>query len=296
MKWLVDNFLSYLENDAIVYNNKQYTYQNLYDQVLDFSQGFLKDVERGEVVAIVGDYSFNSIALMLALYENNNIVVPIAATVELEINDRAREAYCDKSINVETLKIERIKNSLNKHNMIDILQKKSESGLILFSSGSTGKPKAMVHSLDNLINSYQDKRVKKVNMLIFLMFDHIGGLNTMFNALSMGNNLVLPKDKSAEGVCSLIEEYKIKVLPSSPTFLNLIFPSIIVRFLSSLFSVIWFWWSIIGRILLAAANPWFMAIFKVAKDLTGWYANIIAARNEKKLLILISSLIINLPE
>jgi acyl-coenzyme A synthetase/AMP-(fatty) acid ligase len=222
MKWLVDNFLSYLENDAIVYNNKQYTYQNLYDQVLDFSQGFLKDVERGEVVAIVGDYSFNSIALMLALYENNNIVVPIAATVELEINDRAREAYCDKSINVETLKIERIKNSLNKHNMIDILQKKSESGLILFSSGSTGKPKAMVHSLDNLINSYQDKRVKKVNMLIFLMFDHIGGLNTMFNALSMGNNLVLPKDKSAEGVCSLIEEYKIKVLPSSPTFLNLI--------------------------------------------------------------------------
>ncbi len=39
--------------------------------------------------------------------------------------------------------------------MIDNLKEKNSSGLILFSSGSTGKPKAMVHNLDNLIDSYQ---------------------------------------------------------------------------------------------------------------------------------------------
>jgi acyl-coenzyme A synthetase/AMP-(fatty) acid ligase len=36
------------------------------------------------------------------------------------------------------------------------------SGLILFSSGSTGKPKAMIHDLDNLIDSYKVKKGKKL--------------------------------------------------------------------------------------------------------------------------------------
>ena len=51
--------------------------------------------------------------------------------------------------------------------------------------------------------------------------------------------------------------------------------------------------SIIGRTLFAPDTPCCMAIFKVAKDLTGWYANIIAARNEKKLLTSSSLLKIN---
>ena len=53
---------------------------------------------------------------------------------------------------------------------------------------------------------------------------------------------------------------------------------------------------ITGNILFAADNPCLIDIFKVAKDLTGWYANIIAARNEKKLLISISSFKISFPE
>jgi acyl-coenzyme A synthetase/AMP-(fatty) acid ligase len=61
-----------------------------------------------------------------------------------------------------------------------------------------------------------------MNMLVFLMFDHIGGLNTVFNALCMGACLIIPKIKDAKTICELIEKYKIMVLPSSPTFLNLI--------------------------------------------------------------------------
>ena len=51
-----------------------------------------------------------------------------------------------------------------------------------------------------------------------------------------------------------------------------------------------------GKILPAADRPWLTMIFNVERDLTGWYANIIAARNEKKLFTLSSLLAINFPE
>ena len=59
-------------------------------------------------------------------------------------------------------------------------------------------------------------------MLVFLMFDHIGGINTMLNILSTGATMIIPQNRNADDVCKLINEYKIAVLPASPTFLNLI--------------------------------------------------------------------------
>ena len=106
--------------------------------------------------------------------------------------------------------------------MIETLQNENSSGLILFSSGSTGKPKAMIHNFDNLINHYQDKKERSINMILFLMFDHIGGLNTLLNILSIGATTIIPENRNADDICRLTQEYKIKVLPSSPTFLNLI--------------------------------------------------------------------------
>ena len=61
-----------------------------------------------------------------------------------------------------------------------------------------------------------------MNMLVFLMFDHIGGINTMLNILSTGATMIIPQNRNADDVCKLINEYKIAVLPASPTFLNLI--------------------------------------------------------------------------
>ena len=54
------------------------------------------------------------------------------------------------------------------------------------------------------------------------MFDHIGGLNTMLSCLSMGVTMVFPENRDPEDVSSIIERYKVNVLPASPTFLNLI--------------------------------------------------------------------------
>jgi acyl-CoA synthetase (AMP-forming)/AMP-acid ligase II len=60
-----------------------------------------------------------------------------------------------------------------------------------------------------------------MNFLVFLMFDHIGGLNTLFNCLSMGVSITIPQNRNPSDISELIQKNSINVLPASPTFLNL---------------------------------------------------------------------------
>ena len=222
MNKMVDKFK---DNDqtAIIYDGKKYSYNELYIKIKEI-ENFIKDkIKSGEVVAILADYSFVSIALFFALYENKNIIAPITSTSQKEIDGKVKESFSTKIINLENenLVITNIKSEAS-HKIINDLQTSKCAGLILFSSGSTGAPKAMIHNLDTLVDSYGDKKQKQINMLVFLMFDHIGGINTMLNILSMNATMIIPQNRNADDICQLIEEYKIAVLPSSPTFLNLI--------------------------------------------------------------------------
>ena len=222
MNKMVDKFK---DNDqtAIIYDRKKSSYNELNIKIKEIDS-FIKDkIKSGEVVAILADYSFVSIALFFALYENKNIIAPITSTSKKEIDGKVKESFSTKIINLENenLVITNIKSEAS-HKIINDLQTSKCAGLILFSSGSTGAPKAMIHNLDTLVDSYGDKKQKQINMLVFLMFDHIGGINTMLNILSMNATMIIPQNRNADDICQLIEEYKIAVLPSSPTFLNLI--------------------------------------------------------------------------
>jgi acyl-coenzyme A synthetase/AMP-(fatty) acid ligase len=79
----------------------------------------------------------------------------------------------------------------------------------------------MVHNLENLLSNYEAKKTKDMNFLVFLMFDHIGGLNTLFNCLSMGVSITIPDNRNPDDISRLIQKNSINVLPASPTFLNL---------------------------------------------------------------------------
>ena len=222
MNKMVDKFKDNAQI-AIIYDGKKYSYNELYIKIKEI-ESFIKDkIKSGEVVAILADYSFVSIALFFALYENKNIIAPITSTSQKEIDGKVKESFSTKIINLENenLVITNIKSEAS-HKIINDLQTSKCAGLILFSSGSTGAPKAMIHNLDTLVDSYGDKKQKQINMLVFLMFDHIGGINTMLNILSMNATMIIPQNRNADDICQLIEEYKIAVLPSSPTFLNLI--------------------------------------------------------------------------
>lgn len=223
MSFLLDKFESFGGKTALVFDEISYSYGDFVKQIEIYKKTLDKNQIDSKVVAILGDYSFYNLALFFALQESKNIIIPITTTLKKAQDEYLEEAFCQ--ICMQASKDNLLISSLNQtgsHDMIEDLKNKNLSGLILFSSGSTGKPKAMIHNLDNLIDSYRDKKAKSMNMLVFLMFDHIGGLNTVFNALSMGATLIIPKEKDAKNICALIEKYKIVVLPSSPTFLNLI--------------------------------------------------------------------------
>ncbi len=93
-------------------------------------------------------------------------------------------------------------------------------GLIIFSSGSTGSPKAILHDFVSLLEKFRKVRQKKTT-LTFLLFDHIGGIDTLFNTLASGGTMVTVPNRDPETVSRALEKYRVHTLPASPTFLNL---------------------------------------------------------------------------
>ena len=223
MNWIIEKISEGTDKTAVIFKEKGYSYDTLYQSICKDYERVKSSFNSGEVVAIVSDYSFASISLFFALQENHNIIVPITTKVQTEIDDRIAVAGCDYivSIDGDEWSFEKREHSDEPHQLVASLQNEAHAGLILFSSGSTGKPKAMIHNLDNLIDTYKDKRGKRLVFLIFLMFDHIGGLNTLLNCLSMNVAMVFPETREPDHVAHLIEKYKVNILPASPTFLNL---------------------------------------------------------------------------
>jgi acyl-CoA synthetase (AMP-forming)/AMP-acid ligase II len=220
----IEKLSLYKEKIAIIDSEREISYSDLVKNISNFNLKLEKlNVISGEVVFILGDYSFDSISLFFSLALNGNIIVPITSDNEKEINERIDVAQPDWLFNLNSNTEKKIEysNKLERHHLLDSLTESKSSGLILFSSGSTGKPKAMVHNLENLLSNYIDKKGKEMNFLVFLMFDHIGGLNTLFNCLSMGVIITIPQNRNPNDIAQLIEKHKINILPSSPTFLNL---------------------------------------------------------------------------
>jgi acyl-coenzyme A synthetase/AMP-(fatty) acid ligase len=96
-----------------------------------------------------------------------------------------------------------------------------DPGLVLFSSGSTGKSKAALHNFALLLEKFQIRR-KSMVTLTMLMLDHIGGLNTLLYILSNAGTVVVVDSRTPDEVCSVIARHQVELLPTSPTFLNLL--------------------------------------------------------------------------
>ena len=233
MSFLLERFRDNADKIAIIDDGKSYTYGELLEGILDLSSTTLKDI-KNKVVAIIGGYSFYNIALFLALYENKNIIVPLVECNETALKESMADIKINAGIlefpnlefpNLEFPNLEFLETNDKKHAIIENLFRQNHAGLVLFSSGSTGKPKAMIHDLDTLISSFEAKKPRKLNMLLFLLFDHIGGINTLLNILATLSTAIIPRQRNSDEICALIEKYKVSVLPSNPTFLNLILMS-----------------------------------------------------------------------
>lgn len=202
---------------AIIDNDVEFSYANLSDKIFEFSK-FLKQngVKPGEIVAMRGKYSFENIALFLALYQNKNIIALLP-------NQSQINSYLNSSNSNKLITCERDIINLNPQISEQITTKlKGQSGLILFSSGTLGVPKAILHSLDRLIQSHKGKKERNLKVLLFLLFDHIGGINSLLLGLCGGLTLIIPKDFTPQNICENIEKFGVNILPTTPSFLNLL--------------------------------------------------------------------------
>ena len=206
---------------AIITDEYEYSFSDIYDEYNRVRDILDKNgIEKGNVVSVIAEFTPTSIAYMLGLIERDVIVVPISKTIK-SIEDYIRVSETEFVIDLSCNEVIRKTDNTVSHPLLRELVGRGNPGLILFSSGTTGEPKAALHDLSYLMEKFK-KPGKRLSTVTFLLFDHIGGFNTMMHSLSSGSMIVTLKDRSPEEVCKLIEKYKIELLPTSPTFINMI--------------------------------------------------------------------------
>jgi long-chain acyl-CoA synthetase len=224
--YFIDIMRSSPQHEAVVSSSLSITYQQLLDKIAYF-ENWLQEhqVPKGAVVSFDGDYSASAIALFLALANNHNIVVPLSTDSKAhfdEFRDIAQTEY-DIALGTDNTVLHKTGRVAN-HQHYDMLKQEDAPGLVLFSSGSTGKSKGIVQNLSKLMSKFTVPR-KALRMLIFLQLDHIGGVNSLLYALANKGTVIVARDRSPTKVCEAIEQFKAQVLPTSPTFLNLLLMS-----------------------------------------------------------------------
>ncbi len=180
-------------------------------------------VQPGEVVCLEGDSLPEVCALLLALIENQNVIVPLTSAAFAQREEFHRIAQVQVSFRTGGDRQERWERFPVRagHPLLKQLRDSGQSGLVLFSSGSAGEPKAAVHRVDRLLEKFRTPR-HRVRTLFFLLWDHIGGLNTLFYTLANGGTLVSVEDRLPETICRTIQRHRVELLPTSPSFLNLL--------------------------------------------------------------------------
>ncbi len=216
-----DNF----NKDAIIFENSKINYFNLIKKIDHFKEIISTNkIKPTDVVVLFGDFSFDSIAALLALIENRSIVVPISISdknSDYKIHEISKANHIFKFYKENEFTITKLRNFSNKIDLYNRIRKKNNPGLVLFSSGTSGDPKAAVHDFTKLLEKFKTRR-KSLITINFLLFDHWGGLNTMFHILSNAGTLIITYDRKPDVICKIIEKNQVELLPTSPSFLNLL--------------------------------------------------------------------------
>ena len=95
------------------------------------------------------------------------------------------------------------------------------AGLVLFSSGTTGRQKAILHDFSKFLVRYRTPRAA-LRTLNFLLFDHIGGINTLLHTLFNKGVVVSPSDRTPDAIVADIRKFNVELLPTTPTFLRML--------------------------------------------------------------------------
>lgn len=221
--FFLNEFALSSEQTAIIWRDVPYTYGHLLKRI-DYWRSKLSNIAPGTIVGIEGDFYPESIAVLFVLIENSIIIVPLDINQQQKNERKYEIAQLQLLVRFKTeseIEIINFARDLEELDLYNILKQRNVPGLVLFTSGSSGQPKAALHDFSKLLVKFHVKR-KALVTINFLLFDHWGGLNTLFHILSNGGTVVILENRTPDYVCALIEKYKVELLPTSPTFLNML--------------------------------------------------------------------------
>ena len=204
---------SNIEHPLLIHGGRELYFSEVIEQsVVDLGR-----IKSGDVVAIIGDFEPMSIATIISLVDKKVILVPLTQDTRMQHEyffEAARVNYVIEN-NVVTKVAGRAPNKL-----LDKLRNQNHGGLVLFSSGTTGKPKAILHDFSKFLVRFEVPR-PTLKTLNFLLFDHIGGLNTLFHTLFNTGTIIAPLNRNVDEILDLCVKHDVELLPTTPTFLRM---------------------------------------------------------------------------
>jgi long-chain acyl-CoA synthetase len=224
LDFLLEVFRENAASEAVIWRDQSFIYGHLMERTT-YWLNYLREngIAEGAIVAIEADFSPNAIALMLALIEGGCVVVPLTASVAAKKDEFIAVAGVEILLRLtagDEVESSRFLRSAP-HEILQELRRRKHPGLILFSSGSTGKSKAAVHDIVGMLGKFKVRRHAR-RAITFLLYDHIGGFNTMLYQLSNAGCIVTVQDRDPDTVLRAVERHRVELLPTSPTFINLL--------------------------------------------------------------------------
>lgn len=214
--------------DALIFRGKTRKCSEIIINLRNVHKSLLEqNIKKGQTIVLKADYCFNSVLIFLALIKIKTTIVPILPSGFERLKNSIVKTGPSFVISVnsqEEIRVEKWNSVSHADPLIEELQKNNKVGLVLFTSGTSGQPKGVVHDFELLMEKFREKR-PSFRTLNFLVFDHWGGLNTLLHGLSNGSVVVLPEQRTVNYICSIVEEFKIELLPATPSFLNILLAS-----------------------------------------------------------------------
>jgi len=204
------------------------SYDLLLDQVTALAARFQRaGIGPGIVVALHANHGRTGLGALLALRELGAIAVPLTTRFG---PDRTRL----QALAAAAFVFDAIADDLTalppggaRPALYDQL---TGAGLVLFTGGTTGTPRATLHDFTALADSYPASPEPSDHViLLMLLFDHIGGIDTLLRGLVRGATLVVPPDRQPARVAAAIAKHQVTVLPTSPSFLGLLLASGVIE-------------------------------------------------------------------